>query len=422
MRTKKEQIVNGSAGSRRLRPGDPLHERFMKSEISFHNIKPMHTNLSPDYHAACTSHRIARMVTENFTTIGDYVKMLMKEFQGAASCRVFVAPKNIVSGKDFLEHRLSVIKRGEKFFVEERAALEEGDGKLVMPLVENAFLEKRPVMLDYEMGLKIFFGDLDMDSDSCDVYPIDKSAGEGSLAIMPFYYRDPAQPSGVVVFEGDLRCNGSDLEGFAKTYWSAKAAIASAAQLSFLLTHKFDAITILTKVADFNVDFEECIQQLMERKMKSLYLVLLDLDDFKNINDEHGYNTGNGVLKKVAETIKASVREKDRVSRWGGEEFVALLQDVNEDEAKIIAERIRRKISEIKVRSPFGDTVTVTCSIGVSNVDNVARKMAGSGKTNGEAIQSISDAAFETSDRNLKNAKRNGKNRISFDMQSCACF
>ncbi|MBD3210871.1 diguanylate cyclase [Candidatus Micrarchaeota archaeon] len=407
----------------RDRPRTPLDEPLMKSEIVFHGVGPMKTNLAPDFHAASSVHRIARMVTENFQTIGEYVSMLMGQFRRVKSCTIYVSPKNmplVQKSPLLLEHRLTVKRQGNRTTIDESTEGRKNNDGFLVAMMEEAFLQKRPIMLDHDNGIKINFGNLDMDSDSCDVYPLERNEEKGSIAIMPFYYRDRGQPSGVVVFEGDLGCSGSKLEGFAKSYWSAKAAIASAAQISFQLTHKFDAITILTKIADFNVDFETCIQNLMKNKVKSLYLVMLDLDDFKKINDNYGYNTGNEVLRKVAETTKASVRSKDLVSRWGGEEFVALLQNVTEEEARIIAERIRRSVAGIRVRSPTGDNVSVTCSIGISDVESVARELAREGETESDRVQSIFEAAFNSTDRNLKDAKRNGKDRISFGGDTCA--
>jgi diguanylate cyclase (GGDEF)-like protein len=359
------------------------------------------------------------MVTENFQNIGQYVSKLMGEFDNAKRCTVLLSPRNLAMDEEgaLLEHRLTVERHGNSFSVDEKPKEVERDEKLTMSLIEAAFIKKQPVMLDYREGIRIVFGDLDMDSDRCDVHPIHRKSEYESIAIMPFYYRDRSKPSGVVVFEGDLCCNGSELTGFAKSYWSAKAAVASAAQISFQLTHKFDAITILTKVADFDVDFKQGIQGLMDRKVKSLYLVLIDLDDFKSINDNHGYRAGNEVLRSVAETIKASVRSKDRVSRWGGEEFAVLLEDVDEETARTIAERARSNVAKLKVESPFGREVSVTCSIGVSNVAMVAEQVMKSGKTNGDLVQAVFEAAFNASNIGLKEAKTNGKNCINFEQR-----
>jgi diguanylate cyclase (GGDEF)-like protein len=250
-----------------------------------------------------------------------------------------------------------------------------------------------------------------MDSDSCDGYPMNRIRGENAIAVMPFYYRDTEHPSGVVVFEGDLRCKDSKLEGFAKSFWAMKTAMAATAQIAFQLTHKFDAITVLTKTADFYVDFKSGIADLLWNGTKSLYLVLLDVDDFKKVNDNYGYQRGNDVLRRIAGTIKASVRNGDVVSRWGGEEFAVILKDVSKAEAETIAERIRANVERSSIRSRNGE-IKVTCSIGVTDVGPIAEHVLAARPA--DAISSISDMAFDTSDQSLKYAKRNGKNQVCF--------
>ncbi|MBU0532775.1 GGDEF domain-containing protein [Candidatus Micrarchaeota archaeon] len=411
---KQKPLVENVNGQAKPTVGEPLGATIIKPNIRLHGVS-LDTDRTPDYQSARTVHRIARMVTENFADIGEYVAMLMQEFEFARSCTVYLMPKNMDGDEIVLEHRLSVLRKEDGTF-ENR---EKGDGQNISlaPAIEGAFRERKPTLIDLNVGIRMVFEDLDMDSDDCDVYPIGRCGTKEAIAIMPFYYRNPEHPSGVVVFEGDLRCKGSELTDFARSYWTAKAAMASAAQISFLVTHKFDAITILTKAADFDVDFKGDIQEIVDRKLDTLYFVLLDLDDFKRINDRYGYSTGNEVLKRVAERIKASVRGNDKVSRWGGEEFAVILEGVStKEEALLIAERMRFNISQINIRSPSGETVNVTCSIGVCDVASIARKVVSSGEKyeNGQLVRTIFEIAFNTSDQGLKLAKKNGKDRTEF--------
>ncbi|HZK58178.1 MAG TPA: sensor domain-containing diguanylate cyclase [Clostridia bacterium] len=90
-------------------------------------------------------------------------------------------------------------------------------------------------------------------------------------------------------------------------------------------------------------------------------ILMLDIDDFKSINDIYGHQAGDKILQNVAKCIKRNVREKDIVARYGGEEMVIILRDIDKKEAEIIANRIRRSIL-----APSVDGIGVTVSIGIS--------------------------------------------------------
>ncbi|WP_237774629.1 GGDEF domain-containing protein [Actinosynnema sp. ALI-1.44] len=99
----------------------------------------------------------------------------------------------------------------------------------------------------------------------------------------------------------------------------------------------------------------------LERKQNSA-LLMLDLDNFKSINDRYGHLIGDKHLKGVADVLRAEVRVTDMVGRFGGEEFVILLPETSQEDAIAIAERIRRKVEGFAVDG-FG---TVTVSVGVA--------------------------------------------------------
>jgi diguanylate cyclase (GGDEF)-like protein len=129
----------------------------------------------------------------------------------------------------------------------------------------------------------------------------------------------------------------------------------------------------------------------------SLALIVADLDDFKAVNDEHGHPTGDNVLREFAEALKASVREIDLASRWGGEEFVVVLPGTDEAGGVQVAERVRREFARRPVLAPSGEQIVSTASFGV--VD-----FAGRGDTN--EFLAAADAA-------LYRAKRAGKDRVA---------
>lgn len=94
-----------------------------------------------------------------------------------------------------------------------------------------------------------------------------------------------------------------------------------------------------------------------------LALLLIDIDHFKRINDTHGHDTGDIVLMRVAHTLRLHTREEDMMSRWGGEEFLALIHARQQEEILAIAERMRRQIENLH----FG-SFSITISIGATAV------------------------------------------------------
>ncbi len=99
---------------------------------------------------------------------------------------------------------------------------------------------------------------------------------------------------------------------------------------------------------------------------EDLVFLLVDLDHFKAVNDEHGHAAGDAVLKLAAEAIRAATRETDTVARWGGEEFLIIARRADRKTADVIA---RKVLEEVRHRAyPFGDgqELRLTCSVGYS--------------------------------------------------------
>ncbi|MBU2548019.1 MAG: sensor domain-containing diguanylate cyclase [Proteobacteria bacterium] len=126
-----------------------------------------------------------------------------------------------------------------------------------------------------------------------------------------------------------------------------------------------------------------------------LSLILMDLDDFKQVNDSYGHDFGDRVLKALAGVIRDSIREADRACRYGGEEFVIVLPGASSLQAREVAERIRSQLAANTLRSGSGDPVSVTVSLGVAEA------------TGEETPTSL----FQRADQALYRAKAEGKNR-----------
>src|SRR5690606_17651881 len=146
----------------------------------------------------------------------------------------------------------------------------------------------------------------------------------------------------------------------------------------------------------FDVIFDHA-EKIARRKHFPLSLVSVDLDHFKVINDTYGHQCGDDVLRTFVELINMEVRDNDTLCRWGGEEFLLLLEDCDRDRACEVAETIRTRLKAHSFR--FGrETFTVTASFGVAQYQE------------GESLNALVDR----SDRALYQSKRAGRDRVSW--------
>lgn len=97
-----------------------------------------------------------------------------------------------------------------------------------------------------------------------------------------------------------------------------------------------------------------------------LCLLMLDLDHFKQINDDHGHDVGDRTLAATGQVIAKTIRASDLCGRYGGEEFLILLVETDIDKAKISADRLRTAIGKIEITVSGTKPVQVTCSIGIA--------------------------------------------------------
>lgn len=134
-------------------------------------------------------------------------------------------------------------------------------------------------------------------------------------------------------------------------------------------------------------------------------LLMMDIDNFKSINDTYGHPVGDQVLREISNCITTTVRKIDIASRYGGEEFTVILPETNSTDARIIAERLRRNISEIKVHLKDGTMIKPSISIGMSEYPSCA--------LDEQTLIELADVA-------LYNAKNNGKNCVcEYSPQGC---
>jgi diguanylate cyclase (GGDEF)-like protein len=130
-------------------------------------------------------------------------------------------------------------------------------------------------------------------------------------------------------------------------------------------------------------------------------ILMCDVDHFKQLNDSLGHAEGDRCLVKVAGIIQSSLRdERDQVARYGGEEFLVLLRETSENDAAMVAERIRSRVEAASLPNPRSTVAPyVTVSIGVAIVEGGASRLS-------------SDALQQRADEALYEAKKAGRNRV----------
>ena len=165
-----------------------------------------------------------------------------------------------------------------------------------------------------------------------------------------------------------------------------------------LLLATTDPLTQLCNRRLLFAEFEREIARFQRAALSApVSCIMIDLDHFKTINDEHGHQMGDQVLIEVATVLAANMREYDTLGRYGGEEFLAVLPGTDADNALIIAERCQQEIAAIAIRKnwPF----TITASFGISTSDSPKSTLV--------------EVMIRQADIAMQQAKRLGKNRVA---------
>jgi diguanylate cyclase (GGDEF)-like protein len=147
--------------------------------------------------------------------------------------------------------------------------------------------------------------------------------------------------------------------------------------------------------------FEEAVEREFAAAAKNhwpLSVVFVDLDHFKGINDTHGHQGGDAMLKAVANLLTTTLRDTDIVARYGGDEFVLLLPGVDTAQVEVVAERLVTGAHATRADNGDGKPFSITLSLGIATCDGTS-KFATS-----QDLLAAADAA-------LYHSKRNGRNR-----------
>lgn len=158
-----------------------------------------------------------------------------------------------------------------------------------------------------------------------------------------------------------------------------------------------DELTRVFNRRYFNQRFEREMQRA-QRYQRSLSLIMLDIDHFKIFNDTHGHLWGDAVLKQVAQTLEGSLRKADILARFGGEEFVILLPEIDRVHGQQVAEKLRQAIANTTFpkaeTQPFG---RLTVSLGLASFPEDAAE---------------AEHLIHAADQGLYHAKTSGRNRV----------
>jgi diguanylate cyclase (GGDEF)-like protein len=149
--------------------------------------------------------------------------------------------------------------------------------------------------------------------------------------------------------------------------------------------------------------FELALDQECDRTARyggRFSLVMIDIDRFKRVNDDHGHDTGDIVLQHLARLIRQALRASDQAGRWGGEEFMVLLPETGADDARELAERLRRRVGA----EAFAGPGHLTISLGVTSTDGHEDRT--------EVLKRLDTALYR--------AKKQGRNRVEVVAQPVA--
>ena len=164
--------------------------------------------------------------------------------------------------------------------------------------------------------------------------------------------------------------------------------------------YRFAYQDVLTKIPNRRFFLEQAEQQISRAKRggQILLVAMLDIDNFKHINDSYGHEVGDNVLVKLAESFAIFFRKEDIYGRFGGEEFVFCLLLQDNKQSADICERLRKNIAELEFHSSPTKCFSITVSIGAS--------------VSAVCAETTLDAELNEADAALYKAKRQGRNQV----------
>lgn len=299
------------------------------------------------------------------------------------------------------------------FSFSESNAAKEDENYRIFTLLENAEEEKERqigALLSWEMDIiyKVL-----LDSDLGNSLPL----SQADFGLW-FNHKGRHYFSGIAEV-GHISRLIQDFDGiFHNANGSTKALNNKAARVKFLLQIRNSIAQIITllrelfeEVSRHEVEMDVLTKLLNRRFLPTIFkreiahanragtplsVLIIDVDKFKEINDTWGHNTGDDILRRVSQAFYDNVRSSDYVFRYGGDEFVIVLTEANQTDTLRTAERIRSRVEKTKIKSPNGEIIPLSLSIGAAMFN---------GHPDYERLIQIADEALYT-------AKRRGRNCV----------
>lgn len=299
------------------------------------------------------------------------------------------------------------------FSFSESSAAKEDENYRIFSLLENAEEEKErqiASLLAWEMDIiyKIM-----LDADFGNSLPL----SQADFGLW-FNHKGRHYFSGIAEV-GHISRLIQDFDGlFHQTRGTAKALNNKASRVKFLLQIRNTVSQIITllrelfeEVSRHEVGMDVLTKLLNRRFLPTIFkreiahanragtplsILIIDVDKFKEINDTWGHNTGDEILRRVSQAFYDNVRSSDYVFRYGGDEFIIVLTEATQTDTLRIAERIRSRVEKTKIKSPDGEAIPLSLSIGAAMFN---------GHPDYERLIQIADEA-------LYIAKRHGRNRV----------
>lgn len=269
----------------------------------------------------------------------------------------------------------------------QRAALLDWENQIMFHLAMGASAQQLPRIGESEFGLWFQHKGADIFQGMTEVEQIQQTFAHIDGMLLPFWNRTDGEPQSKRLQElRDLRERSKGIVFLLDLLFQQSAEIdAGRDVLTRLLNRKFLPV-IMTKEVKY-----------ARTRNTGFTVLVVDIDYFKKINDEHGHEAGDLVLQQIGAILLNASRGSDYVFRLGGEEFLMLLVNIDGDKAWVLAERLRQQIEKEQFRLSADQSTRLTVSIGIAAHD---------GHPDYQSLLRRGDQA-------LYDAKRQGRNRVA---------
>jgi diguanylate cyclase (GGDEF)-like protein len=250
------------------------------------------------------------------------------------------------------------------------------------------------------------------------------SIGIGSLMCVPLYFQD--EILGVLTLEAKVMNKFTDEQLRFVESITPLVAIAVNNVISYQLIKTASTRDKLTKLYNYFA-FTQRFYEMLEnafRKQKPITLIIIDIDDFKKVNDTYGHLAGNTVLSQLGDLLTSFFRRSDLVARYGGEEFAIILNGTPLDIGLVIADTLRESVVESVFLGNGQPKLHLSISLGVSSTEDTGIEFIAKPSRRRdddhfvENLEEIVEKMVATADAALYSSKNAGKNRVTASANS----